>query len=350
MANPDNLELLRQNVKAWNEWREKEREVRPNLSEADLHSMDLGGANLYGAILGRANLGRANLHGTDLQFVDFTQADLQYADLGEALICGANLSGADLIGADLSFSNLTRVNLHSADLGRTNLNGSNLNEADFTAAVLWGTVFADVDLRCVKGLESVAHLGPSCIDIATIYNSHLEIPETFLRGAGVPDSLLSFMRSLLVSPIEHYSCFISYSSKDQEFAGRLHADLQNNAVRCWLATEDLKIGDQFRRRIDESILLHDKLLLILSEHSIASPWVEDEVEAALERERREKRLVLIPVRIDNAVLDTPVAWAAHLRQKRHIGDFVRWKDQDAYQAAFKRLMRDLKTENDTGKP
>jgi hypothetical protein len=285
----------------------------------------------------------ANLHGANLQFVDFTQANLQYADLREALICGANLSGTDLIGADLSFSNLTRVNLHSADLGRTNLNGSNLNEADFTAAVLWGTVFADVDLRCVKGLESVVHLGPSQIDIATIYNSFAEIPETFLRGAGVPDSLVSFMRSLVVNPIEYYSCFISYSTKDQEFAERLHADLQTKGVRCWFAPKDLKIGDRFRQRIDEAIRLHEKLLVILSEQSVRSNWVREEVESCLEREHREQRTVLFPVRLDDAVISTEEAWAASIRRQRHIGDFRRWKDHDAYQTVFERLLQDLRT-------
>lgn len=349
MANPDHLDVLRQNVGAWNEWREKDIGVRPNLSEADLHSMDLGYANLRGAILGRANLMRANLRGADLQFVDFTQADLQYADVGEALICGANLSGADLIGADLSFSNLTRVDLRSADLGRTNLNGSNLNEADFTGAVLWSTVFADVDLRSVKGLESVAHLGPSQIDIATIYNSLAEIPEAFLRGAGVPDSLVSFMRSLAVNPIEYYSCFISYSTKDQDFADRLHSDLQNKGVRCWFAPEDLKIGDRFRQRIDEAIRLHDKLLLVLSEHSVRSEWVREEVESCLERERQEKRTVLFPVRLDDAVMETEEAWAASIRRQRHIGDFREWRDHDAYQTALERLMRGLKAKNGAGK-
>ena len=86
--------------------------------------------------------------------------------------------------------------------------------------------------------------------------------------------------------IEFYSCFISYSSKDQEFAERLHADLQAKGVRCWFAPHDLKIGDRFRQRIDEAIRVHDKLLLILSEHSIESDWVATEVEAAFEKERQ----------------------------------------------------------------
>ena len=142
----------------------------------------------------------------------------------------------------------------------------------------------------------------------------------------------------------HYSCFISYSSRDREFAEKLHADLENKDVKCWFAPEDLKIGDPFRQQIDESIRRHDKLLLIISRNSIDSPWVEDEVEAALERERIEHRLILFPIMVDDAIVGTNQAWAAHIRQKRHIGDFCRWADDGTYQRAFIRLLRDLRTE------
>src|SRR5207248_4388442 len=135
-------------------------------------------------------------------------------------------------------------------------------------------------------------------------------------------------------PIRYHSCFISYSSKDDAFARRLYADLQSNNVRCWFAPEDLKWGAITQLGIDEAIHLHDKLLLILSKHSIASGWVEREVKTALTREKREKRVVLFPVRIDNAVFDCPYKWAAEICHERNIGDFTRWKNHDDYQKAF----------------
>ena len=113
-------------------------------------------------------------------------------------------------------------------------------------------------------------------------------------------------------------------------------------MRCWFAPEDLKIGDRIRDRIDESIRLHDKLLLILSENSVSSLWVGDEVEAAFERERRENRTVLFPIQIDDAVTESTTGWAAAIRRTRHVGDFTRWKEHDSYQKAFERLLRDLK--------
>ncbi|NIW80338.1 MAG: hypothetical protein GWN16_13170 [Calditrichae bacterium] len=38
-------------------------------------------------------------------------------------------------------------------------------------------------------------------------------------------------------------------------------------------------------------------------------------------------------------------WARLVRNTRHIGDFINWKDHDAYQKAFDRLLRDLKAED-----
>jgi hypothetical protein len=83
---------------------------------------------------------------------------------------------------------------------------------------------------------------------------------------------------------------------------------------------------------------------VLSKDSVKSPWVEAEVEAAFEKEKKQKRTVLFPIRLDDAVMETEEAWAADIRRTRHIGDFRKWKNHDEYQKAFGRLMRDLKAE------
>lgn len=76
---------------------------------------------------------------------------------------------------------------------------------------------------------------------------------------------------------------------------------------------------------------------------MASGWVEREVNAALAKERKEKRTVLFPVRVDKSVFESPFAWTTEIRHERNIGDFTRWKQHDEYQKAFARLLRDLQT-------
>jgi hypothetical protein len=83
-------------------------------------------------------------------------------------------------------------------------------------------------------------------------------------------------------------------------------------------------------KIDESIRIHDRLLIILSENSIQSPWVAAEVESAFEREHSQNdQPVLFPIRLDDGVMHTDQPWAARIRQRRHIGDVRNWKDHDS---------------------
>ena len=66
---------------------------------------------------------------------------------------------------------------------------------------------------------------------------------------------------------------------------------------------------------------------------------------ALKREEVEGNTVLFPVRIDDAVMETPEPWAAQIRKHRHIGDFRKWKDHDVYTKSLERLIRDLRPED-----
>ena len=309
MANPEHLEILKQGVEVWNRWKE----------DGSYPASDLSGADLT----------RINLYAADLSIT--------------------NLSGADL-----SWKHLYRVNFSEANLYKTN----------FTNATFAGTVFGDVDLSEVKGLDKTKHQMRSYIDTNTLARSKGKIPEDFLRRCGLSDMQIEMaklhnpnlsedqivditykLHELLAGgAIKYNSCFISYSHQDASFADRLHNDLQDNGVRCWFAPEDLKIGDKIRPTIDQSIRIHDKLLLILSGNTLNSFWVVSEVEKAFEEERKRNQTVLFPVRLDEAVMDTDQAWAAQIRRTRHIGDFSRWKDHDAYQVAFGWLLRNLKAE------
>ena len=247
-----------------------------------------------------------------------------------------DLKGANLVGAVLTGADLSNANLMQADLSHANLSNANLSNAD-----MWNTTIAYLDLRTTKGLTEIRHAASSYVQLHTVLLPQDGSALHFLRGVGVPDTWIALYQAEMMSSIHYYSLFISYSSKDETLARRLYNDLQAHGVRCWFAPEDLKIGTKFRQRIDEAIHLQDKLLLLLSEHSIVSSWVENEVEAALEKEDRQQREVLFPIRLDNAVMQTSRAWAATLR-RRHIGNFTTWTDAQAYEAAFERLLRDLK--------
>lgn len=311
-------------------------------SYADIRSAHLQYADLTKCMLIGADLRRTDLTGADLSEVKGRWALLKDSNLSETIFRNADLSLADFRGSELSYANFSGADLRGARFDNAHVIETTFDGAKLDWAIFSSTTLAGLDLSEADGLSASTHFGVSYLDIHTFVRSGGRISHNFLKGCGIPDSFILYSESLVGAAIEFYSCFLSYSTKDQDFADRLYGNLQAKGVRCWFAPVDLKIGDRFRIRIDESIRLHDKLLLILSERSIASPWVEDEVESALERERRDGKPVLFPVTLDDAVWDTKVAWAASMRRMRHIGDFRKWKDHQAYLKAFERLLGDLK--------
>lgn len=387
MANQEHVARLKEGGLEWNVWRQDCDELPDlreanllgaNLREADLSGAQLGWAqlnlaNLIGANLREADLSEANLREADASVADFSGANLREANLSETNLFKADLRGADLTGAHLIRANLIGANLLVADLREANLIGANLREADFREAdlreadlsranlseanlsgarVAW-TVFGHVDLSVAKGLDSVIHDGPSTIGVDTVYASGGRIPEVFLRGAGVPDNFIAYVGALVGTPIQFYSCFISYSSQDQPFAERLHADLQAKGVRCWFAPHNISGGKKLHEQIDEAIRLHDRLLLILSDHSMDSEWVKTEIAKARKRELTENRRMLFPVRLVD--FDTLRNWecfdadtgkdSAREIREYFIRDFTHWREHDRYKEAFDGLLDDLKLDN-----
>ena len=306
MADQEHLDILRRGIREWNRWYHDHQTIKP----------DFSGAHLNFAYLEKVDFEGANLEKADFEGANLIEACLKKADLKKA-----NLANAELEEADLERANLTGTRLEKAHLIGTRFTTATFKKTILTQANMGRTVFEDVDLSQVKGLETVRHYHPSTLGLDTIIRSHGNIPKSFLRGAGVPEAIIEQIPALVSSlkPIDYYSCFISYSSKDEDFAKRLYTDLQSNGIRCWFAPEDMRIGDKIRYRIDESIRLYDKLLLVLSEHSVASQWVEHEVETSIGQELEGKPNVLFPIRLDQAIMDSKTGWASHIRLTRHIG-------------------------------
>lgn len=207
MANNEHLERLKQGVNAWNLWREVHPTLVPDLKEADLGDADLHGMNLCNAHFERAYLFGADLRHADLRGANFSQAYLSTANLREVDLRGAYLQRARFRETILCMADLRGANLQDAQIGRT--------------------TFGDVDLSTIRGLDTILHRGPSTIGIDTLYRSRANIPEAFLRGAGVPDEFITYVKSLVGQPFVYHSGFISYSSRDKALAQRLYTALRH---------------------------------------------------------------------------------------------------------------------------
>jgi uncharacterized protein YjbI with pentapeptide repeats len=142
MANQEHLDILKQGVETWNQWRKDHwMDIKPDLSSANLRN-----GRLYDIELTRANLSRANLHKAELSRAFLTWADLSKADLSEAFLQDAKLAYADLNGADLRGAKFYNAFLQGAKLHKADLRGATFWDADLRGADLSDADLSDANL------------------------------------------------------------------------------------------------------------------------------------------------------------------------------------------------------------
>ena len=83
-------------------------------------------------------------------------------------------------------------------------------------------------------------------------------------------------------------------------------------------------------------------MLVFSENSLKSGWVEDEVNRAFEEERRRNHKILLPIMVDDSVMNASQPWAIKIRVQYNIGDFRKWRTDDDYDRSFLRLMSNIR--------
>ena len=337
-----------------------------DLSEADLSEADLSGANLGGVDLNDANLIRVNLdkallYNANLSGANIVDASLLDADLSEADLIGADLSKADLSGADLSKANLSAADLSNAFLLGVDFFEAILTRSNFTLVTVGDANFANLDLSKALELEKVKHKGPSTIGTDTIAKSKGKIPEVFLRGCGLTDWEIESAK--LYNPeltneeivkiqyriydlratqaIQINPLFISYSHADSAFVDKLETHLNIKGIRFWRDIHDA-IAGPLEKQIDRAMRLNPTLILILSENSLKSDWVEHEVRKAWELGKEMGRDVLCPVALDNSWKSSP--WPQRVMEQvmeYNILDFSAWNVLAEFENKFTKLIEGL---------
>lgn len=329
MANQEHIDILKRGGQEWNKWRLTQPKVQPDLSHLDFGEefeilFDFKGLNMSGAYLESSVLFSLNFENSNFEGASFQNCNC-YA---------TSFKNADLSLTDLQLANLTL----------TILDGAN-----FDGAYLGNTVFGNCNLSTARNLGTCEHLHSSIIDHLTLIESN-DIPLEFLQGCGLPDFIIENIAVLRSDPMVFNSCFISYSSKDEEFAERLYSDLQRVGIRCWFAPEDLLGGRKMYDQINAAIRIQEKLLLLISPNSMNSLWVATEIKKASARERTENRQIFFPIslvpyseirRWELFDADSGADLAEELRSY-HILDFSNWNSDENYQLMLVKLIESLK--------
>ena len=119
--------------------------------------------------------------------------------------------------------------------------------------------------------------------------------------------------------------FVSYSHQNREFATRLAAQLVKHRARVWIDQWELHVGDSLIDRIQAAIEGASALIIVLSRAAVESEWCKKELSSGLLRELEEKRVVVLPVLMEDC--DIPL--------------FVRPKKYPAFRTDFDGGLKDV---------
>src|SRR5215216_5427941 len=172
MADLQHLEILKKGVHEWNQWRENNSQIKPNLSNLNLFGMnlpshifarqalneidfnllsekrfaidveqvDFSERELGGLYSDQKNTVTVKIGSIDLTGANLRETDFRRTNLSGSILTGADLTKADLFDSNLTYTDLTKANLRETVLVSTNLTGAVLSEAELYGAELHGTI------------------------------------------------------------------------------------------------------------------------------------------------------------------------------------------------------------------
>jgi hypothetical protein len=260
---------------------------RLNLSNYELVGIDFTNSSFtkskfrdvdFHWLLGKPIQPRTVLDECCFRSTDFTGASLSYTSAIGCDFSHADLNGTEIVGSNLSDSIFFKTFLAAK------FDNTNVTNADFDGAYLMASAFINVDLGRARRIGGSHAYPPLTLDVRTLLRSGV-LPRNLYRACGMSDRVTKSLKRTLRRRAKSGSCFISYSSRDEQVAQMLKSDLEEHGIETWFAPRDL--------------------------------------------------------RIDSAVMNSQIGWAAYLRRTRNIGDFSHRNRDAQYFSTLAQLVNDL---------
>jgi hypothetical protein len=129
--------------------------------------------------------------------------------------------------------------------------------------------------------------------------------------------------------------FISHSSADKPFVRRLVQELEKRRLNVWFDEQELKVGDSIVANVSAGLRDSHYLIVVLSRASVASRWVQEELNAALMEDLSGEGQAVLPVLLEDC--DVPP-----LLRSRLYADF-----RTDFAAGLKKLLAVLTQESES---
>jgi TIR domain len=141
-------------------------------------------------------------------------------------------------------------------------------------------------------------------------------------------------------------CFLSYSSFDTGFANALKEKLAGRGYLAWFAPDRpdmpkawVEEEQSLRERIASGVRAARVVLVVISDHSIASRWVAFEVDAALTGTTSPSQPAILGLAVSDLTSDA--LWLSEVRSRHAVYDLTSWQDATSFEVQFQRITADM---------
>lgn len=149
MASMEHVKYLKKGVEYWNNWRNNNKKLKPDLSNYDFVMEGNSGA-CWDKKKNRVDLSNINFSNTNLSATNLKNARLMNANLSNANLTNSKLDNANLIGVDASKASFVLARARQANFRRANLANSDLSDAVLDKAILADSILENVNVSGVS--------------------------------------------------------------------------------------------------------------------------------------------------------------------------------------------------------
>jgi TIR domain len=100
--------------------------------------------------------------------------------------------------------------------------------------------------------------------------------------------------------------FISHSSQDKAFVSSLASALYMLGNNVWYDDWEIAVGDSIVDKVFNGLASSDTLIIVLSQISVNSRWVKEELNTAVMRRISENNVRILPILIEDCEIPTPL--------------------------------------------
>ena len=146
-------------------------------------------------------------------------------------------------------------------------------------------------------------------------------------GVRIAQNVANYEEGIVIVP-KTYDVFISHSSGDKAIAEKIAHHLIANGLQVWYDDWEILVGHDIVDKVYDGIRNSRFLLVLLSEKSVRSNWVQQEINAARIREIESGATIVLPAIIEHDA-------------RSHIPESLRTKRYADISADFESAMKEI---------